>query len=161
MAIIFVSSTAHALIMMVVILVNVTMDMKVMVEQNVIMSMNALEGSVNVVNSQYALIKKVLMIAPASTVMKTSQVELVKYVKTSTNVPLGQTIVQPLDQVLLVSIRNQDTNVDVEMVTKNRPLGVLTSMNVKPMQKVNVQQHCVTIVLIKFSKLFVVVLSVS
>ena len=95
MAIIFVSSTAHALIMMVVILVNVTMDMKVMVEQNVIMSMNALEGSVNVVNSQYALIKKVLMIAPASTVMKTSQVELVKYVKTSTNVPLGQTIVQP------------------------------------------------------------------
>ena len=63
--------------------------------------------------------------------------------------------------MLLVSIRNQDTNVDVEMVTKNRPLGALTSMNVKPMQKVNVQQHCVTIVLIKFSKIFVAVLSVS
>ena len=37
MAIIFVSSTAHALIMMAVIRVNVIMDMKVMAEQNVIM----------------------------------------------------------------------------------------------------------------------------
>ena len=63
--------------------------------------------------------------------------------------------------MLLVSIRNQDTNVDVEMVTKNHPPGALISMNVKPMQKVNVQQHCVTIVLIKFSKLFVVVLLVN
>ena len=53
--------------------------------------------------------------------------------------------------MLLVSTKNQDTNVDVETVTKNRPPDVLTSMNVKPMQKVNVQQHCVIIVLIKFS----------
>jgi len=57
--------------------------------------------------------------------------------------------------VLLVSTKNQDTNVDVETVTKNRPPDVLTLMNVKPMQKVNVQQHCVIIVLIKFSNFFV------
>jgi len=98
------------------------------------------------------------MIANASTAMKTSRVALVKYVKTSTNVPQEQTTVQQLDQVQLVSTKNQDTNVGVETVTKNRPPDVLTSMNVKPMQKVNVQQNCVTIVLIKFSKFFVAVL---
>ena len=59
--------------------------------------------------------------------------------------------------MLLVSTKNQDTNVDVETVTKNPPPDVLTSMNVKPMQKVNVQQHCVIIVLIKFSNFFVTV----
>ena len=56
--------------------------------------------------------------------------------------------------MLLVSTKNQDTNVDVKTVTKNLPPDVLTSMNVKPMQKVNVQQHCVIIVLIKFSNFF-------
>ena len=82
MVITFVLSIVHVLIMMAVTHVNVMMDMKVMEEQNVMMLMNAPEESVNAVNSQYVLIKKVHMIAIVSMAMRISPVAQEKHVKT-------------------------------------------------------------------------------
>ena len=82
MVIIFVLSIAPVMIMMVATLVNAMMDMKVMEEENVMMLMNAPEESVNAVNSQYVLIKKVHMIAIVSMAMRINPVAQEKYVKT-------------------------------------------------------------------------------